>query len=319
MHDMTAIEDLVNRYVDCWQEKRPEYMAVLEDNNFGCEHLQIFRNVFNIEDFSHEELCEMAVLLTRSLKGQINRDHKIFWSWCSFLTQYFHKQVSLFKDVDWVDAFGSLLDLMLAAERPLSNIPVIPATTERLKYVNKHLIAVCFKKHALAGAQSFAVLEGLLRRKASDYVDIDGKVQKYFTIMEPGGEKKQINAGTRMTGINDGLRLFHQLVTRDRDRPCNMLRLLEGEVVNLCRGVSDGYDLIDNWHNDLVHGREHWQVVTPIVMNMICLLVIDEIEPDIYDGALPGIKRYLDENQRIQDETDIVSDWPVFPPDLMTT
>lgn len=316
MYDMSVIEDLVNRYVDCWQEKRPEYMTILEDNDFGCERLQIFRNGFAIENFSHEGLCELAVLLTRSLRGQINRDHKMFWSWCSFVTQYFHKQVSIFKDVDWVENFDGMVDLMLAAERPLSNIPLMPATTERLKYINKHLIAVCFKKHILTGAQSFAVLEGLLRRKSCKYVDIDGMVQNYFTIVEPGGENKQINAGTRMSRINDGLRLFNQLVTRDRDRPCNMLRLMEGEILNLYPDVPDGFDLIDEWHNDLIHGREHWQSVTPIVVNMICLLAIDEIKPDIYDEALPGIKRHFSQNRRIRDDTDIVSDWDVFPPDL---
>jgi hypothetical protein len=35
---------------------RPTYSDVWEDNDFGCEHFQIFRNGFNLEDleiYSH--------------------------------------------------------------------------------------------------------------------------------------------------------------------------------------------------------------------------------------------------------------------------
>jgi len=317
MSDMSVIEDLVDSYVGCWRKNRPEYVGIFEDNDFGCEHLQVFRNGYNIEDFSYEELCELAVLLTRSLRGQINRDHKMFWSWCSFMTQFFQEQVQLFKDADWVEAFGSMVDLLLAEERPLSIIPgYTGVATEHQKYVNNHLISVCFKKHILAGPQSFAVLDGLLRRKAHSYVAIDGIVQKFFSIMEQGGTKTLSN-GTRMERINDGLRLFNQLVTRDRDRPCFALRSLEGEILNLYPGAPNGYDLIEKWRTDLIHSRGYWQNVTPIVVNIICLLVIDEIEPHVYDEALPDIKRIVDQNRRTREETDAVSSWGVFPPDLI--
>jgi len=317
MTDMSNIEDLVDHYVGCWRKNRPEYVGILEDNDFGCEHLQIFKNDFALEDFSHGELCELAVLLTRSLRGQINRDHKMFWSWCFFTAQYFRDKVQLFKDDDWFEAFGGMVDLLLAEERPLSVLPgQIGVATEHLKYVNSHLIAVGFKKHILAGPQALAVLEGLLRRKANNYVAVDGIVQKFFTIMEQGGTTT-LNGGTRMDKINDGLRLFNQLVTRDRGRPCLALRSMEGEILTLFPNAPNGYDLIEKWRNELIHSREYWQNVTPIVVNIICLLVIDEIEPYLYDEALPDIKRQVDQNRRNREETDVVSSWGVFPPDLI--
>lgn len=72
---MSYIEKLVNNYVSCWMPIRPTYSGVWEDNDFGCEHFQIFRNGFNLEDFSRDELSLLAILLTRELRGQINRDH----------------------------------------------------------------------------------------------------------------------------------------------------------------------------------------------------------------------------------------------------
>lgn len=317
MSDMNAVKDLVENYIKCWQKNRPEYKGMFEDNDFGCEHLQIFRNDFLVEDFSHGELYELAVLLTRSLRGQINRDHKIFWSWCSFITQYFHEQVQLFRDNVWVEAFGSLVDLLLSEERHIESVPGhMEVTTERLKYVNNHLISVCFNKHILAGAQAFAVLEGLLRRKVSDYVAADGVVRKYFTVVGSGGEIRTLYTGARMDRIDDGLRLFNQMVTRDRGRPCPAFRSLEGEILNLFPSAPNGYDLIEDWHNDLVHGREYWQAVTPIVLNVICFLVIDEIEPDMYDDALPDIKKHVERELTNRKLSGLMSPPHTFPPDL---
>jgi len=289
----------------------------LEDNDFGCENLQIFRNGFVIEDFSYEELCELAVLLTRSLRGQINRDHKMFWSWCSFLAHYFKQKVNLFRDVHWIEAFDNMVDLLLAAERPIESIPGhIHVPTERLKYVNSHLISVCLKKHNLARAQSFAVLEGLLRRKASNYVAVDGTVRKFFTIMEPGGNTKTVYSGTKLNRINDGLRLFNQVVTRDRARICPALRSMEGEIIELYPSAPDGLDIIDEWSNDLFHGGDRRQMATPIVVNIICLLVIDEIEPDTYNDTLPDIKKHVELELQNQKLNVFSSSFGAFPPDL---
>lgn len=318
MPDMNQVKNLIDSYVECWQRHRPDNKGIYEDIDCGCEYMQVFRNGFHVQDFSHGELCELAGLLTRSLKGQINSDHKIFWSWCSFVAQYFHEKVELFKDTDWLEAFVSMVDLLLSAERPAESIPGhMQVTKERLKYMNNHLISVCYKKHALAGAQAFAVLEGLLRRKASNYIAVNGIVLKYFTVMGPAGESKTIRTGTRIDSISDNLRLFNQVVTRDRGRSCPAFRLMEGEILNLHPSAPNGYDLFEEWHNDLIHGKDHWQTVTPTVVNTICLLVIDEIAPDLYNGALPDIKKRIQWTLPSRKIDGFMSQSNSFPPDLM--
>ena len=49
MVDISGIDSLVNRYVDCWRKYRPQYTGLYEDNDFGCETLQVFRNGYKIE------------------------------------------------------------------------------------------------------------------------------------------------------------------------------------------------------------------------------------------------------------------------------
>ena len=66
MVDISGVESLVNRYVDCWRKYRPQYTESYEDyedNDFGCETLQVFRSGYKIEAFSHSELCHLSSAL----------------------------------------------------------------------------------------------------------------------------------------------------------------------------------------------------------------------------------------------------------------
>ena len=158
--------------------------------------------------------------------------------------------------------------------------------SEAQKYVNWHLLQVKYQKHLLTGPLSFALLEGLLRRKNSNYVDINGKVIKSFKInfIDYGVDfgKKQLN------GIDDSLRLFETYTVNDRGRPPEGLAELKKEIIALYLQApnSDSYDLIDLWRNDLIHGRKYWSKRVSIVVNLICLLVVDEIVSNVYDSNL---------------------------------
>lgn len=315
--DMTAAENLVNRYVDCWQQYRPQYTGIYEDNDFGCEGWQIFRSGFAIEEFAHSELCELSVLLIRSLRGQINSDHKIFWSWVSFISYQLRNEVQLFQDGEWIEAFGSLVHLLLAGERHFKAGPgYCYIHGERLKYVNHHLLTLSVKKHLLAAAHAFPVLEGLLRRKCQNYVGKDGIVNNPFTLTEPSGQSKPFGVGHRMNRIDDYIRLFEQIVTKNRGRPCFTLAKVGGEICKLYPSVTDAPEAIDEWRNDLIHGNQYWMDRVPAVLNLICLLVIDEVEPATYDAKLPAIKKILEWQRRATLQSTHRAGWDIFPPDL---
>lgn len=119
------IETFVNSYVDCWRPNAPnlDSGSIFENNDFGCENNQVFRNNLNIETFTHDELCSLSWLLTRELRGQINMDHYIFWSWCSSIVDLqavakgFCSGHWLNDDYDIVKAFVSVINLILSARR----------------------------------------------------------------------------------------------------------------------------------------------------------------------------------------------------------
>jgi hypothetical protein len=64
-----------------------------------------------------------------------------------------------------------------------------------------------------------------------------------------------------------------------------------------------------------MHGREYWQNRVPILVNLICLLILDEIEPSLYDAWKADMKRTIEWNSRIRKLTTITS-WNLFPPDI---
>lgn len=319
---MLRVEQLVNDYVKCWIPQRPTYSGEWEDNEFGCEHLQIIRNGFNLEDFNHDELSKLATLLTRELRGQINWDHKFFWAWCASLIIYFEKSVSLFSDRDWSGSFKDLTNLVLSAQR---RFPAGPAgltyMIQALRYVNSHLLETSMNKYQIAGPLTFSVLEGLLRRKNGDYVNTDGSVKKRFIISNPQSRSgtKTFNpsrGNRRLNRINDSIRCFEELVTLDRGRRCPCLQQMKMEIASLCPSGSDVYDMIDIWRNDLIHGKEYWQNRIPILVNLICLLIVDEIEPSLYDAQKADMKRRIEWNSESRALTGIRSPWNLFPPDI---
>lgn len=318
---MLRLEQLVNDYVKCWIPQRQIFSGIFEDNEFGCENLQIIRNGFNLEDFNHDELCQLATLLTRELRGQINWDHKFLWAWCAFLTIHFEKNVSLFSDKDCQSSFKDLVNLVLSARRRFpAGSAYLTYLAQALRFVNDHLLETALNKWQIAGPLTFSVLEGLLRRKNKDYVNKDGLVKRRFSISDPQRGTKDFdpNGHNRwLNRIDESIRCFEELVTIDRGRSCPYLEQMKIEIASLYPSSElDVYDMIDVWRNDLIHGKKYWQNRVPVLINLICLLVIDEIEPTFYDSQIANVKRTVEWTSKMREISGIRSPWDLFPPDI---
>ncbi|GIU72810.1 MAG: hypothetical protein KatS3mg003_2289 [Candidatus Nitrosocaldaceae archaeon] len=280
----------------------------------GCERLQLFRNNFNIEDFSYGEILELCVLLTKTLRMQINRDHKIFWSWCA--------QVALnasIPDNDWSNAFCNLVNLILIKRKS----PDIRGPKENFyeivhQLINSHVLQIIDNKYEIAAPLSFSVLEGLLRRKkdVSRYVAKDGKVIQQFTL-----GSKSYNNGDR---INQMKILFS---LRDQyGNPSSSFFSLKKEIEDIFnneirnKGFGNMYDLVNDWRNEHQHGELYWMNKVPVILNIICLLLFEEIESDNYNGIKDDIKtriqflndRYASNILHILERPH----WEIYPPDI---
>jgi len=173
------------------------------------------------------------------------------------------------------------------------------------------------EKHIIGGPLSLSVLEGLLRRKSPSFVDSSGLVVSPFTVTESNNRSRRYGPGTklsRLNSIDDSFRLFEQVTVANRTRACTGLVEMKQEILALYGITNDVYDLIGSWRNNLLHGEQYWMDRLPIVLNMICLLVLDEIDPAVYDSQLTQIQNRL--SFRRQSGIPFTPPWQVYPPDL---
>jgi hypothetical protein len=185
------------------------------------------------------------------------------------------------------------------------------------QYVNTHLLETELNKWEISGPLTFSVLEGLLRRKSKDCMDTDGSVKSNFGIVDACGKKRNYITGKWLNRVGDSLRCFEQVVVPKRGRMCTCLPEIKTEFCTLYTPPPglDAYDLIDEWRNDLMHGNQFWMDRVPILLNLICLLVIDEVDPSFYDSKKIELKRHI---QWVQETRGLSSrsSWDLFPPDL---
>jgi hypothetical protein len=236
-------------------------------------------------------------MMTKVLKAPLNYDNFVYWTWCGFVANFLktksnnvpHKN-SLFNDDDWINAFNAILNILLT--RPNN----LPSSDE-----NYFLLRLDLKRFVIAGPLSYAVLEGLLRRKNSQYVDIEGKVIRYFKLQNKGNTKvfdlktnKKKGTTTEVNRIKFLFDLFENWTIPNyrNGRPCIGLDQLKREAITV-QPSSDFNDFIDEGRNNLVHGKEYWQTRVPVILNLICLLVIDTIEPQEYDNMRKDFESFL--------------------------
>jgi hypothetical protein len=161
-------------------------------------------------------------------------------------------------------------------------------------------------------------LEGLLRRKSPTYVDKSGLVTAQFTVTDSSNQSQVYGSNNRrrLNRINDSLRLFEQHTIPGRQRLCTGLTEAKQEIQRLYGATVDIYDLVDSWRNELIHGNQYWMDRLPIILNLICLMVIDEIEPVADDRELSRIQRRVAWTRQTQSLTSFRAPWEVYPPDL---
>jgi hypothetical protein len=281
MANIAALETLVDNYVQCWAPTRAQLQgALIENNDFGCEGLQVFRNAVKLEDFAHAEMTRLVVLLTRSLRGQINSDHYFLWSWAAHLTVRFG-QHGMLGSSDWQPTFEAYVNLLLSTAKLTPGPQSQVEQSEVLKHANYHALNAISTKHLAAGPLGFALLEGTLRRKCSNYVATDGEILKEFHLPS---RKDPHKVGKSLNRINQALELLEMKVATDRGRPVEELANFYAEVEKLYPSPPTVPDHIDSWRNDLLHGNTYWQVRNPIIANLLCLLVLDEIPAGDYDA-----------------------------------
>lgn len=313
MSEIDNIENLAKNYITC-SEPHANLSDTRSHFNEGQDNdcPKIFTGI-DIKKLKHEGLSCLPYILTRTLHIGINSDHKHFWAWCGFLLDKSYElkipALNIFCD-DWLSPFIFLLHFLFASERRPQGY-THEYDIELRKYVNRHILHLKPSRSTIASPLVFALLEGLLRRKNKDYVQKDGIIIQPFEITRSDGTRAPpYEKGKTLSNVADSLRLLIQHTVRKRDRKTILgFDKLNEETKKISTDESDIYSLLKSRRDNFLHGNQYWRESHAIILNLICLLIIDEIEPCDYDNNLSLIIEYFKNELRN-------SPHHLYPPDL---
>lgn len=110
--------------------------------------------------------------------------------------------------------------------------------------------------------------------------------------------EKSFNVNDSINRIHILMKIFEDLTIplNRSSRHCLGLKEFKIESKIFTPNLTDLGNFLDLNRNNLLHGNEYWQSTIPLIMNLICLLLIDCFMPSDYNDNLVGYKDYLNLN-----------------------
>jgi hypothetical protein len=121
----------------------------------------------------------------------------------------------------------------------------------------------------------YPLLEAILNRTLSDYVESDGIVIKEFTIDFSNGKSKTYGVNDTVSNMSHLFLLLFQ--SGYRQELTNDLKLLFGKIETIYEGSSALDVIYKVWRNSALHGEEHTSTASGIVLNIVLLFAIASV------------------------------------------
>jgi hypothetical protein len=283
---------LTSHYISCWQKGSPFRLSngnpappsvqrVVQDNDLGWGGCQLNKHGLLPPYVDYRDLPEFLALLTRvAVYAQLNLDHRLLWS---YVADVAGEALTVARWRDAVDAFANVVHLMLLRS---PRIPAGPEGSSARKNINKHFTRVASDQHEIAGPLAFAVLEGVLKRKAGSHVQPDGRPVQKFTVSyaDQSGKPKQRTfdpSNPRTVNRIHHLFLLVEIVNNSQLPP--ITAAVEKELRPwFLTGV---YSEIDAHRNQMLHGSGYWTGFNGALLMLISALMLDEISAPDFDSA----------------------------------
>jgi hypothetical protein len=218
---------------------------------------------YRIEEMDRQLVHELPALLLPQFRVQPNTyDHKVLWSWTIELVVMPDTR-GWFQDQALQESLELLFRLMLAPRPPSDST---------------HIRTIISQKELIAFVLAFPFLEGLLKYRSSAFVYSDGRVKQPFQLNGgPRGGATYDPAGRgTINNLEHLLYLFEEQVATT-----SMKQLLTEyrSATEALTGNPDCYGMLYQWRNDTLHGAAPPGIGSGILLNLICLLILD-IVPD---------------------------------------
>lgn len=276
---------------------------------------RLLKNEIKFHELNYKEMQSACigltkVLLHKGLNTVIDYDHLYFWSWTAevFLysdIKYFSKENHEIKEL-----FKTIIHSNLAGvTKPTSSKKEWEQQRKKEKLVEFNTKQLIMKKNLITAYLLFPLLEGVLRRKCSQYIDYSGKVKKDFLVPNGYGGSRKYQKTQRCSSLRDLLYLFYNNVSSDNLK--HKVSIMREHISTF--SDDDAFDLIYNWRNTSLHGESNFPTIGGTLLNLVILIVLDDIK-DIYNDIRPKIWEKVKKDFKSYKITDQRSPWSYYPP-----
>lgn len=309
-------ESYIDKLFENWMKE-----AIKEDGSIvigqNTEQYRLLRNGIDYSTLDYSEMKAVSqglsrVLLLRGMNVIIDYDHFFYWAWTAELilnrsSSYFE----LNNERHIEELFSSTIRLALAGvKRPVRDKNEWQKQIEISKQMEFNAQQLIYKNTSLLAYIVFPLLEAVVKKHCSEYVDYSGRIIKYFKIKRINGKYRHYNPGDICSSVRDLLFLLYNYVASNdlKDQLSKFRTTMTTYSVN-----KDPFDLIYSWRNSSLHGAECYPTIGGTLLNLSILIMLSSFEVDYVQARDEVLKKIMWEVQTGQ-LSQSRSPWSYYPP-----
>jgi len=257
-----------------------------ESNNF-----RLLNNGISFESLNHDSLSAAIVGLTKvlllpGLNTCIDTDHYALWSWCGELLLGPFAKIKLHNNVNTTHELINLYETTVRASlshcKKQTHTSLEDREADRARLISEAMnpdnsTIMANNSHLILGYLTFPLLEGLLKKSCSKYVEMDGTVITEFEATNYKGGLKKITPPGPCSSLKSLLELHYKYVASQ-----NLKNAIDSfrDVLSTLDSARDPFDLIQSWRNQSLHGTTNFQTIGGTMLNLCLLISVHEIEAE---------------------------------------
>jgi hypothetical protein len=208
----------------------------------------------------------------------VHQDHFGIWSWCGELLlsptarvfpAHQHEVKALFE--------ATLHAAMAQCRKPPASREEWQTQSQVERQLPHHAQQLLQSSSLVLAYLAFPLLEAVLKRACSAFINLEGTVTARFQVLRPNGKMRDYEPRAQCSSIRDLLHLHYSSAA-----PAHLRALIDEFKLHILSldSSSDPFDLIFQWRNDSLHGTSNYQTIGGTVLSLALLISVFEIEVD---------------------------------------
>jgi hypothetical protein len=319
-------EDLIAQLCDAWLAAvyQPDGRMLIG----ASENFRLHQNGIQFHELSYAEMQASCVGLTRvlllkNLNSVLDLDHQLFWAWSAELIVSVRSGFFTPQEMSISQLFDACIRASLAGIRPpLSSSSPSSLSSKLEEWRQERWLAqlVEFNTRQLVTHNalilaylSFPLLEAMVKKVCSAYVDYSGTVLSQFTVPTRGGGRTYRPDHPR-EGTCSSLRdLLHLLYSTVADADLHVQLEKFRQHIQTLDTTIDPFDLIYAWRNQSLHGQSSFPTIGGTVLNLTFLIALNQIQPT-YEERRDRAWQRIQHNRSITRSTGVEDPSRYYPP-----